>query len=56
MITNRDLLNELLAMKEAGIKVNDRVLNHASSDDLSGYEGIGVEQLASLFCEIYNWV
>jgi hypothetical protein len=56
MIANRDLLNELLEMKDAGVKVDDRVLNHASSDDLSGYEGIGVEQLASLFCELYNWV
>lgn len=55
MITNRDLLNELLAMKEVGIKVDDNVLNHARTDDLGGYEGIGVEQLASLFCELYNW-
>jgi hypothetical protein len=56
MITNRDLLNELLAMKEVGIHVCDNVLNHASLDDLKGYEGISVEQLASMFCELYNWV
>jgi len=56
MINNRDLQNELLAMREVGIPVTDGALNHARLDDLSGYEGISVEQLASLFCEIYNWV
>lgn len=55
MVTNQELLTELRAMQEVGIKVDDRVLNHAYSDDLSGYEGIGVEQLASMFCELYNW-
>lgn len=55
MIKNQDLLNELLEMKHAGVKVDDNVLNHARTDDLSGYEGIIVEQLASLFCELYNW-
>jgi hypothetical protein len=55
MISNQDLLDELLAMKEAGIDVSDGALNHALTDDLSEYEGIGVEQLASLFCEMYHW-
>lgn len=52
---NCKLLNELLAMREVGIKVDDNVLNHARTDDLSEYRGIDVEQLASLFCELYNW-
>jgi hypothetical protein len=59
MITNRELLNELLAMREIGIPVTDGALNHARLDDLSGYQGITVEELASLFCELYNtkgWV
>lgn len=55
MISNQDLLKELLAMKEAGIEVSDGALNHARTDDLSEYEGISVEQLASLFCELYHW-
>jgi hypothetical protein len=59
MITNRELLNELLAMREIGIPVTDRALNHASLDDLSGYQGITVGELANLFCELYHcpgWV
>lgn len=55
MIKNQDLLDELLLMREVGIRVDDAALNHARTDDLSGYEGINVEQLASLFCELYNW-
>lgn len=54
MITNSELISELRAMQEVGIKVDDAALNHARTDDLSGYEGINVEQLASLFCELYN--
>lgn len=55
MINNRDLLNELLAMKEVGIKVDDNTLNHARLDDLKEYEAISVGELASLFCDLYNW-
>lgn len=55
MINKNDLIAELRAMQEAGIKVDDRTFNHANTDDLSGYDGISVEQLASLFCELYNW-
>lgn len=54
MITNNDLLNELLAMREVGIPVTDGALNHARLDDLTKYEGISVEQLASLFQELYH--
>jgi hypothetical protein len=46
-------------MREIGIPVTDGALNHARLDDLSGYQGITVEELASLFCELYNtkgWV
>jgi hypothetical protein len=53
--TNKALLNELLEMREVGIRVSDNALNHARVDDLSGYEGINIEQLASLFCELYNF-
>jgi hypothetical protein len=59
MIANRELLNELLAMREIGIPVTDRALNHARTDDLSGYQGISVAELASLFAELYHckgWV
>lgn len=52
---NQDLLHELLAMKEIGMHVDDNVLNHACADDLSGYAGISTANLASLFCELYNW-
>jgi hypothetical protein len=54
MIQNRDLLNELLGMRELDIHVSDNTLNHARIDDLSQYEGISVGDLASLFCELYN--
>lgn len=52
--TNCKLLNELLAMREVGIKVSDNTLNHARIDDLNEYQGISVGELASLFCELYN--
>lgn len=52
---NTDLLHELLAMKELGIQVDDNVLNHARIDDLSEYQAISTADLASLFCEMYNW-
>lgn len=55
MIDKNELIAALRAMQEAGIKVDDNVFNHAATDDLSGYEGISVEQLASMFCELYNW-
>lgn len=48
------LLDELRAMREVGIYVSDSAFDHARTDDLSGYQGINVEQLASLFCELYN--
>lgn len=53
--SNTDLLHELLAMKEVGIQVDDNVLNHARTDDLSEYQAISAADLASLFCELYNW-
>jgi hypothetical protein len=53
-MTNTELLDELLAMREVGIAVSDNVLNHARTDDLSQYEGISIGDLASLFCELYN--
>lgn len=53
--SNTDLLYELLAMKEIGIQVDDNVLNHARTDDISEYDGISIGELASLFCELYNW-
>jgi len=46
-------------MREIGIPVTDRALNHARTDDLSGYQGISVAELASLFAELYHckgWV
>ncbi len=51
---NCKLLDELLAMREVGIKVSDNTLNHARTDNLSQYEGISITDLASLFCELYN--
>jgi len=52
--TNCKLLNELLGMREIGIKVSDNTLNHARIDDLSQYEAISIGELASLYCELYN--
>lgn len=52
---NTDLLHELLAMKELGVQVDDNVLNHARIDDLSEYAGLSTTDLASLYCELYNW-
>ncbi|NDC55381.1 MAG: hypothetical protein EBZ69_00890 [Alphaproteobacteria bacterium] len=54
-MTNQDLLNELLAMRELGIPVSDGTLNHAREDDISTYVSISVSDLASLFCELYNF-
>lgn len=52
---NTALLHELLAMKELGLQVDDNVLNHARIDDLSEYDGLSTTDLASLYCELYNW-
>jgi hypothetical protein len=51
---NQQLLAELLAMRDVGIHVSDNTLNHALADDLTEYVGIGISELASLFCELYN--
>jgi hypothetical protein len=53
-MTNKELLDELLAMREVGIVVTDNTLNHASRDDLTKYASISVTDLASLFCDLYN--
>lgn len=53
-MTNTELLNELLAMREVGITVTDGTLNHARTDDLTEYESASVGEIASLFCELYN--
>jgi hypothetical protein len=53
-MTNKDLLDELLAMREVGITVTDNTLNHARLDDLTEYEHANVGEIASLFCELYN--
>ena len=53
-MTNEELLNELLAMREVGITVTDGTLNHARTDDLTEYESASVGEIASLFCELYN--
>jgi hypothetical protein len=54
-MTNSELLNELLGMRDIGIRVDDRTLNHAMSDDIGGYASMSVADLASLYCELYNW-
>lgn len=51
---NQLLLDELILTKEVGIPVSNEALEHAREDDLSVYEGINIEQLASLFCEFYR--
>lgn len=52
---NQELIAELRAMQEVGIKVDDRTLNMARTENLDQYEGIDIEQIASLFVEMYNW-
>ena len=53
-MTNEELLNELLLMREVGITVTDNTLNHARTDDLTEYASAKVSEIASLFCELYN--
>ena len=50
---NRDLVSEMLAMRDAGIPVTRKALNRAACDDLTQYQAISVAELASLFCELY---
>lgn len=52
---NQALLHELLTIKEAGLQVDDNVLNHACADDLAGYVGVSPADLANKFRELYNW-
>lgn len=52
-ILSADLVAELTAMREIGVRVSDAALAHAAADDLSEYDGISVGELASLFCELY---
>lgn len=51
---NQRLIDELLAMRQIGIVVSDQTIQKASEVDLSEYSGIMIEELASLFCELYN--
>lgn len=53
-MTNAELLDELICMREVGMPVSDNTLNHAREDDLTEYVGISTTDLASLFCELYN--
>lgn len=53
-MTNQDLLDELLAMREVGIAVTDNTLNHARLDDLTEYAHASVSEIADLFCDLYN--
>ena len=55
-MTNQDLLNELLAMREVGIAVTDNTLNHARLDDLTEYAHASVNEIADLFCDLYNLI
>lgn len=41
-------------MRDVGIHVADNTLEHARADELTEYVGIGISELASLFCELYN--
>jgi len=51
-MTNQELVNELLALRELGFPVTDGALNHARLDDLSGYE-MTIRELANHFLELY---
>jgi hypothetical protein len=51
---NDKLVQELLAMREVGIHVADATLQHAQTADLAEYQAINCEELASLFCDLYN--
>jgi hypothetical protein len=53
-MSNSQLMEELLAMRELGITVSDDTMHHARTDDLTQYVGISVSELAALFCELYN--
>lgn len=53
-IVRRDLIKELTEMRKLGVKVSDYCLRQAECIDLSDYEAISTEDLASLFCELYN--
>lgn len=52
-MSNLDLLNELLAMRDLGVPVSDLALWHAAGANLREYAGTSVADLASLFCELY---
>jgi hypothetical protein len=53
MMTNSDLVCELMAMRDVGTPVPDAAMYHAVRDDLTQYQAISVAELASLFCELY---
>lgn len=49
-----DLILELEEMKKFGIHVSDKTLQQAKVASLEEYDAIKIEELASLFCELYN--
>ena len=53
-MTNQELVNELLTMRELGFPVTDGALNHARLDDLSGHESLTLRELANHFVELYH--
>lgn len=53
-MSNKELVDELRAMKAIGIRVSNAAIKAAETEDLSEYESASVAEIASLFCEIYN--
>lgn len=51
---NKQLVDELLAMRDIGVRVSEKTIQHAQTDNLQEYAGISIGELASLFCELYN--
>ena len=49
---NKELVAELVAMREVGIAVPDAAIERAKTEDLSQYEAISVAELASLMIEL----
>lgn len=53
-MSNKELADELRAMKALGIRVSKAAIKAAETEDLSEYDSASVAEIASLFCELYN--
>lgn len=50
----KHLVKELEELKKLGVRVSNKTIQHAKTDDISEYDYMSVSELADLFIQLYN--